>query len=336
LISKKATITFCTIIPLILSLGIVPALPFANAGELYSLSHFSVKGIVSEGGLLAGKKMWTIIDGDKGTLVRGSPDGVHIYRLDVKPYHTCYDDARVICLDVTITGGKNMQFTKIGDNAVLVFNMPQKQKISIMSGELETLGIDLDIEKFHFRTVEEIVLEYKQDAALDKAKEEAMVKFQAALELMTDSQIQQALAKSNDEFSNIDDVYDMIDKRNEEWIEASNDTPFMGTLIGNKVSEYFRNVILEDKEKTQDFVYEEIILTNSYGANIAISGKTTDYKQWDEQWWIQAKQNGVYFNTVYDESAGVNSLDMSIRIIDEYGKFLGVIKYVINIDSIIE
>ncbi len=331
--SKKATITFCTIIPLILSLGIVPALPLANAGELYSLSHFSVKGTVSESGLLAGKKMWTIIDGNEGTLVRGSPDGIHIYRLDVKPYHTCYDDAKVICLDVTITGGKNMQFAKIGDTAVLVFNMPQTQKISIMSGELETLGIDLDIEKFHFRTVEEIVEEHKQNVEIDNLKQETIIKLEEALQLIAEPSIIQTLVESNAEFDAMDDPYEVIDQRNDEWVEAGKEvTPFMGSLLGNKVSEILRNVILEDKEN--NFPYVEIFLTNSYGANVAQSGKTSDYKQWDEQWWIQSKQNGVNFDTGYDESAGVNALDMSVRITDDSGKFLGIMKFVINIESL--
>ena len=92
-------------------------------------------------------------------------------------------------------------------------------------------------------------------------------------------------------------------------------------------------IMLEDQQKPTDFVYEEIILTNSYGANVAITARTSDYKQWDEQWWIMAKRNGVDFETGFDDSAGVDSLAMSVRITDDKGRFMGVMKFVINAES---
>jgi len=107
-------------------------------------------------------------------------------------------------------------------------------------------------------------------------------------------------------------------------------TPLMGTLLGSKVSEFLREIMITDQQKPTDFVYEEIFLTNSYGANVAQTGKTSDYKQWDEQWWILAKRNGVEFESGFDESAGVESLSMSVRIADDSGRFMGVMKFVIN------
>ena len=91
--------------------------------------------------------------------------------------------------------------------------------------------------------------------------------------------------------------------------------------------------MIADQQKPTDFVYEEIILTNSYGANVALTGKTSDYKQWDEQWWILAKRNGVEFESGFDESAGIQSLSMSVRIADDSGRFLGVMKFVINAEK---
>jgi len=166
-------------------------------------------------------------------------------------------------------------------------------------------------------------------------KQETKVKLDEALLLRENSQIIQALIKSNSEFDAMNEPYIVIDKRNDDWVKAGKKvTPFMGSLIGNKVSELLRNIILEDKEKTQDFTYEEIFITNAFGANVAQTGKTSDYKQWDEQWWLQAKRSGVYFQSGYDESAGVYALDISVRITDDNENFLGIMKFVINIENL--
>jgi len=152
------------------------------------------------------------------------------------------------------------------------------------------------------------------------------------LELTKDSAIQKALRDSNQEFATLDDPFALINERNDEWILAEEDelTPFMGTILGNKASELLRKVMNEDQMKPTDFVIEEIILTNAYGANVAQTGKTTDYMQWDERWWMLAKQKGVHMESGFDESAGVQSFDMAVRISDANGIFHGVFKFVIN------
>jgi len=75
---------------------------------------------------------------------------------------------------------------------------------------------------------------------------------------------------------------------------------------------------------------EEIFLTNAYGTNIAQSQITTDYKQWDEDWWMITRQSGAYFATGYDESVNANTMDLHFRILDENGEFLGIIKFVMT------
>ena len=87
-----------------------------------------------------------------------------------------------------------------------------------------------------------------------------------------------------------------------------------------------------DSQRETKYVYKEIILTNAYGANVAQTGPTTDYKQWDEQWWQLAKQKAIHFQSGFDESAGVQSFDISIRITGEDGVFLGVMKFVVNLE----
>jgi hypothetical protein len=90
-----------------------------------------------------------------------------------------------------------------------------------------------------------------------------------------------------------------------------------------------------DKKSESKFKYAEIFVTNQYGANIAQSHKTSDFRQDDESWWQKAKQNGIFLSeSGYDESAGVYSSDIALRILDDDGNFIGIIKAVVNVESI--
>ncbi len=159
-------------------------------------------------------------------------------------------------------------------------------------------------------------------------------------ELSGISEIQDRLFTSNFEFAGMQNVFSLIEQRDNEWTSADWDeiTPFMHGLIENKVSDVLRDHASSYPAKMLDVTYDmypEIILTNSYGANIAQTGKTTDYFQGDEQWWILAKQNGLYISEVhYDQSADVYSADIAYRVSDNKGGFLGVIKAVTNVDQI--
>jgi hypothetical protein len=83
------------------------------------------------------------------------------------------------------------------------------------------------------------------------------------------------------------------------------------------------------------FKYAEIIVTNAYGANVAQSEKTTDFKQNDEDWWQEAKEHGIFLSDGgFDDSAGVYSSDIAIQILDRDGRFIGVLKAVINVESV--
>ena len=66
------------------------------------------------------------------------------------------------------------------------------------------------------------------------------------------------------------------------------------------------------------------------------SDLTSDFQQDDDHVVQQkAKQNGVFLSEGgFDESAGVYASDISIRILDGDGKFIGVLKAVVNVESI--
>jgi len=162
-------------------------------------------------------------------------------------------------------------------------------------------------------------------------------KIRQAHVLANNIQIQNALENSNEIFSEINNPESLIQQLDERWITSDPDDPSSHSyeLINNEISDVLRNVMDEDIKSGKQFTYAEIFLTNAYGVNVAQTGKTSDYRQDDELWWQEAKQNGIFFSeSGFDESANVLSSDIAVKINDREGRFIGVLKTVINIESV--
>ncbi|GBE04577.1 sensor protein ZraS [bacterium BMS3Abin10] len=153
-----------------------------------------------------------------------------------------------------------------------------------------------------------------------------------------DLDLQETVLMSNRDFGKLDDIEAYIEQQDKAWTSVPENeiTPFMQGLQENRLSEE-----LKDKEEyySGDYgysVFGEIFVTNKYGANVAMTGKTTDYRQNDEEWWQIAKEKGLFISDVnFDESAGIYSIDLAIRVDDRKGNFIGVVKAVLNIEDII-
>ena len=147
-----------------------------------------------------------------------------------------------------------------------------------------------------------------------------------------DVPLQKALVQSNRIFEDIEDRQKYILAKDNEWITAGEKiiTPFMREIIENKISDSLRREFGEFWEQKYNVpLYGEAFVTNRYGVNIAQTGKTSDYWQADERWWQEAKDNGFSVGEIeYDESAMAWTTPMGVRINDDQGNFLGVIKTV--------
>lgn len=159
-----------------------------------------------------------------------------------------------------------------------------------------------------------------------------------AFELFSqDPILHEVLRESNKEFEQIDDIENFMDVLDQQWLSIPKEdvSPFMESLINNNAANKLREFQSFYEERYGYNVIGEIFVTNAYGANVAQTGKTTDYKQSDEDWWKQGKQYDVWVKDVeYDESADVFSNDYVIRIDDENGNMLGVMKVVLNVEEI--
>lgn len=170
---------------------------------------------------------------------------------------------------------------------------------------------------------------------IDKIVQNRMHIFQ---EYARDTLLRDALIESNIQFKDIPDIDVYIQQKDHEWRStASNEvTPFMNEIMICNLSEEIAEKQSFYEEQYGYPLFGELFVTNKHGVNVAQTGKTTDYYQADEEWWQQAAKDGLYVSAIhYDESAGIHSIDFCIRVNDNDGKMLGVIKVVYNIQEII-
>ncbi|MEE9323115.1 MAG: ATP-binding protein, partial [Candidatus Aenigmarchaeota archaeon] len=149
----------------------------------------------------------------------------------------------------------------------------------------------------------------------------------------------EVVIESNREFENLDNIQDHINEKDREWISVPKGTitPFMQELMNNELSMELKEIVDFHEEKYGYMVFGEIFVTNKHGVNVGQTGKTTDYYQADEEWWQNAKENGLNVeNLEYDRSAGLYSIDIETRIDDEDGNFEGILKAVLNVREIID
>ncbi len=151
-------------------------------------------------------------------------------------------------------------------------------------------------------------------------------------------EVQEALRRSNAEFAAKPDVQAVLAQLDAEWLAVPEHSlsPLMEQLLNGELGREFRELITFYNRRSGFRMVGEIFVTNRYGANVAQSGRTSDYRQDDEDWWQNARQAGAYIADVaYDRSARVFSTDFAIRIDDSAGEFLGIMKVVVSIDSVI-
>ena len=82
--------------------------------------------------------------------------------------------------------------------------------------------------------------------------------------------------------------------------------------------------------------FAEVFVTDIHGLNVSTTNPTSDVLQSDEGWWLQAWETGIDIGDVeYDDSAGIWSIALSMRIADtENGRPIGVMKAVLSLDAI--
>lgn len=167
---------------------------------------------------------------------------------------------------------------------------------------------------------------------LDKHIDKRISEFQELAQL---DLIHESLIDSNEEFKKIQDVKNYLNIKENE-IEFTGATPFIGSEMDEALTKELVDAIEFYHEEYNFDVVEELFVTNSYGANVAIASGTSDYSQSDEEWWQIAKDTGRYFGKIqFNENYESYSIDFAFRIDDADGNFLGVLRVLITLDDIL-
>lgn len=151
--------------------------------------------------------------------------------------------------------------------------------------------------------------------------------------------VRQTLRDSNQQIREAGEPMAIIAARDQQWqtTPAANQTDWMKDLTSNALARDLRTRLVELDQRAGYPVFGEVFLTNRYGGNVAQTSRTSDYRQDDEQWWQRAVQEGVYVGDVdFDDSAGLYSIDICLRVADDDGSLLGVLKAVMNIREVLE
>ena len=137
------------LIPLILSVGIVPAFSYADQ------TTFRAKGVVV-GEDINGGILWIDVSGDKAVTIVAWDLGRVLTRYDVTPSSDC-EPIYSICLSATATYTHNAAATKLGDQSIFKIN-PNDNLLVIKptSGILADTAVEIVTEftKIHTNSLE--------------------------------------------------------------------------------------------------------------------------------------------------------------------------------------
>lgn len=124
---------------------------------------------------------------------------------------------------------------------------------------------------------------------------------------------------------------DSIKNSDKEWMAATGVTPFMQDLMNNDAASEMKKL-----EQSQPY-FTELFLMDNQGANVAMTNKTSDYWQGDEDKFTESFKGGtgaVHVGDVkFDKSAQAYLVQVSVPVI-EGDKAIGAITIGVNVDEL--
>lgn len=135
-----------------------------------------------------------------------------------------------------------------------------------------------------------------------------------------------AVKKQNAKNMKLADIQD-TDKK---WIQTVGVDEFMSSIMNNECANYLKTV-----QSRYGFILEIFVMDNK-GANVAMTDKTSDYWQGDEDKFIKTynKGNGsIHFSDEeFDESTQTYLIQVSVPVMSN-GKAIGAITFGIDLGS---
>lgn len=152
----------------------------------------------------------------------------------------------------------------------------------------------------------------------------------------TNPRLYETVAGSNQEFENMENRQEYIDKIDKDWKEGKN-PQFIQEILNNELSKRLKKRIEFYGEKDGYNVFPKAFVTNKYGVIIASTGRTSDYWQAGEEWYQKTiKEKEFWVGEIeYNESSDVYSCDIVINLHDDNGDFIGILKLILNIEEVV-
>ncbi len=161
---------------------------------------------------------------------------------------------------------------------------------------------------------------------LDKSIYDKTADFQSLTKL---KQIQSAVIESNQKFDQ--SSLHEIDPQTEMARDGSK-TPFLQDLLENEISDELNNFIAQYKQEYDYDVVNELFVTNQYGANIALASGTSDYLQFDEEWWQITKNNQNYVGSIeFNENYNDYVIAFAYPILDDASNYVGTLRISVSL-----
>jgi len=151
--------------------------------------------------------------------------------------------------------------------------------------------------------------------------------------------LKEIILSSNREFEKLGNIQAYIGQKDKEWVSAPKGelTPFMQEIIvNNNLSEGLRKRAAFYKERYGYNVFPEMYVANKYGVVIASTGRTSDYRQADEEWYQKAIAEKEFWvgEVEYDESSDACAMDIVVKLY-EGTEFIGIFKVILNFEETI-
>lgn len=119
----------------------------------------------------------------------------------------------------------------------------------------------------------------------------------------------------------------------EEWTrQAASIEALKRNIEFSSVSQYLR-----DLQKTNSNEVE-IFITDQHGFNVAMTGRTSDYWQADEEWWQKASEGEPYISSpAFDESSKYWAINLAVPVYEslDKGRIIGVVRGTVDITSLL-
>lgn len=143
----------------------------------------------------------------------------------------------------------------------------------------------------------------------------------------TDPEIVSAVKKANEAHLTLD----QIKQADEKWRQTPGIDDFMKSLLESGCSNYLRNI------QGKNPYLSEIFVTDNQGANVALTDKTSDYWQGDEDKFVKAFDQGkgaVFISQIeFDDSSQAYLVQISVPVMDG-NTCIGTITFGVDVDQV--